>query len=479
MKALKRHFDLGLFDDLVPLNETNDAMRAHLAQRLRVEIRGEDTVLFNKGDTGRYSVCLLEGEVALTSPLSPEERIRADTAAARYPLAHHFPRHVTARALTRTKLLIIDGDVAELIDAAAAQPAEQTDWKTAWLKSPLFQRMPRPHLDDLLEHMEEIAVQAGQVILHQDEVADCYYVIKKGRCSVSRRPAPRARDVKLAELETGQGFGDAAVILLQHGLDAYVLKGGVSGAPKHRIKHTRAFRQEDPHAEQGTHTVVRFPDAAGRDSGEPAGKFDWVSDEAMWRNTIGLRHAQGLESLFTPTDMYRNQAVDTSHQGFEDVRLFTKVGDGTGAHHSLAEDEANGSVQTYTQRRADPTAARAQQGDQFTFGRRSARAGGRPAYAQSDVAPPRGLGKVGIVALALLMISVGFATAFWTNDGLRNAVSQIPDWVQKQRDLDAKVSRLIENIETLPALQPVRAAPAPETVPSTDPRNSGEIIRTP
>src|SRR3569623_1020685 len=98
MKALKRHIDLGLFDNLVLLNETIAAMRAHLAQRLRVEIRGEDTVLFIKGDTGRYSVYLLEGEVALTSPLSAEARIRADTAAARNQLAHHFPRHVTARA---------------------------------------------------------------------------------------------------------------------------------------------------------------------------------------------------------------------------------------------------------------------------------------------------------------------------------------------------------------------------------------------
>src|SRR3569832_2487979 len=60
--------------------------------------------------------------------------------------------------------------------------------------------------------MEEIAVQAWQVILHQDVVADCYYVIFFGCCCVSRRPAPRARDVKLAELETGQGFGEEALI---------------------------------------------------------------------------------------------------------------------------------------------------------------------------------------------------------------------------------------------------------------------------
>src|SRR3569833_2534597 len=107
------------------------------------------------------------------------------------------------------------------------------------------------------------------------------------------------------------------------------------------------------------------------------------------------------------------------------MRLFTKLGDGAGARLSLAEDDATASVQTYTQRRAEPTAARAQQGDQFTFGRRSARAGGRPAYAQSVVAPPRGLGKVSIVALALLMISVVFAAAGGAGGGGRGAGSRI------------------------------------------------------
>lgn len=580
MKAQNKHIDLDLFADLVPLSGMNDAARARIARRMRVEIHGEDTVLFKKGDTARCSIYLLEGEVALSSPLTPEERVRARSEAARYPLAHHFPRHVTARAFTRTKLLIIDSDVAEFIDGAS-ESAEQIDWKTAWLKSPLFQRLPRPHLDDLLERVEEITVQAGQVIIHQDEIADCYYVIKKGHCSVSRRPAPRARDVKLAELKTGQGFGEealitnatrnasitmmedgvllrlgkedfinslakpllrhmpfdeltsrrnavlvdvrtpeefetdgligslnmpmpvlrlkahrldpqrayvvysntghfstaAAFILLQHGLDAYVLKGGLSGVPRHRIKHTRPY-QKDAHPEQGAHTVVPFPEAAGRDgaAGEATVKFDWVSDEAMWRSTIGLREDQQIESLFTPSDMYRNQAADTSHQGFEDVRLFTKVNSGTGTRLSLAEEEA-ASARNFPHRQRNPGAPHAQQDDQFTFVPRRTRAEGvRPTYAQRE-ATPRGLSKMGLAALALLMLCIGFATTFWTNDNLRNAVSQVPEWMQKQRDLDAKVSRLIENMEKLPALQPLRAAP--EAAPNSDPRNRGEIVRTP
>lgn len=577
MKAQSKHSDFDPFDDLVPLSGTNDAARAHIARRMRVEIRGEDTVLFKRGDAARCSIYLLEGEVVLSSPLTPEERLRAGGEAARYPLAHHFPRHVTARALTRTKLLIIDGDVAELIDGVP-EPAEQTDWKTAWLKSPLFQRLPRPHLDDLLERMEEIVVQAGQVIIHQDEMADCYYVIKKGRCSVSRRPAPRARDVKLAELTTGQGFGEealitnatrnasitmmedgvllrlgkedfinslakpllrhvpfdeltshgnavlvdvrtpeefetdgllgslnmpmpvlrlkahrldsrrvyvvysntghfstaAAFILLQHGLDAYVLKGGVSGAPRHRIKHPRSYRQEDGRPEQGAHTVVPFPDAAGHGAaaGEDAVRFDWVADEAMWRNTIGLREDRQIESLLTPSAMYRNQAADTSHQGFEDVRLFTKVGGGVDARLSITEEEAS---HDFVHRRRNGDASQVRQDDQFTFVPHRARAEARSIHAQSRTDTSPGLSKGGIAVLILLMISVGLAAAFWTNDNLRNAMSQVPEWVQKQRDLEAKVTRLLENMERLPALQSLRPAPAP----TPDPRNSGEIVRAP
>ena len=579
MKAQNKHIDFDLFDDLVPLSGIDDAARALIARKMRVEIRGEDTVLFKKGDAARCSVYLLEGEVALSSPLSPEERLRAGSKAACYPLAHHFPRHVTARALTRTKLLIIDGDVAELIDGVS-EPAEQVDWKTAWLKSPLFLRLPRPHLDDLLERMEEIVVQAGQVIIHQDEIADCYYIIKKGRCSVSRRPAPRARDVKLAELTTGQGFGEealitnatrnasitmmedgvllrlgkedfinslakpllrhmpfaeltshsnavlvdvrtpeefetdgllgslnmpmpvlrlkahrldarrvyvvysntghfstaAAFILLQHGLDAYVLKGGLNSAPRHRIKHARS-QQGEARQEQGAHTVVPFPDAAGQGTaaGEDAVKFDWVADEAMWRNTIGLREDRQIESLLTPSAMYRSQAADTSHQGFEEVRLFTKVGGGADARLSVTEEEAR--AHNFAQRRRSGDAAQVGQDDQFTFVPHRARAEARPSRAHSQVGSSRGLGKGGIAALILLMLSAGLAAAFWTNDDLRTAVSQMPEWVKKQRDLEAKVTRLLENMEKLPALQTLR--PVPTAAPTSDPRNSGEIVRTP
>jgi len=555
MNARQHAIDPSLFNGRMPLHGLSAPARAQLTRRMRVESCEAGQALFKKGDDARYSVYLLEGEVSLSAPLAPEERISAGAEAARYPLAHHFPRPLTARAATRVQLLIIDGDVAELVNPSAA-PARPS-WKDTWLSSPLFRRLSCGHLDTLLTLMEEVPVQAGQMIIRQDEAADCYYVIKQGRCSVSRRPAPRARDVKLAELNAGQGFGEealitnatrnasitmledgallrlgkddfiqslatpllrhmpydellahrgavlvdvrtpeefetdglvgslnmpmpvlrlkahrldparayvvysntghfstaAAFILLQQGLDAYVLKDGLSGVPRHRLKHAPSYRHDSTRADASApHAVVDFPGAPGT-TGDGV-KFDWVSDEAMWRNTIGLREDDKIESLFAPSDMYRGQAADTSHQGFEDVRLFTRVGSPSGARLSLSGDEG-----ADNQNYAAAAVAGGHQGDDFIFGSGASRH--HPVRYRGRIR--RGLGRT--VALAALMLTVGFAAAFWTSDDLRSTVSDAPHWLQKQRDLDAKVSRLLDNIEKLPAMQAMRAPHPAESPP--------------
>lgn len=564
MKALRKHAPADLLKQLVPLNQLDDSARARLARAARMEMRESGDVLFRKGDQTKVTVYLLDGEVGLSSPLSPDERIRAGSDAARYPLAHHFPRHVTACALHRTKLLVIEGDIAELIAGAADKNTEE--WKTAWLDSPLFKRLSQSRLEELLGRMQEITVEAGQVVIHQDEAADCYYVIKQGRCSVSRRPAPRARDVKLAELVSGQGFGEealitnatrnasitmmedgvllrlgkedfidllaqpllrhlpfdelmshgnavlvdvrtqeefetdgiigslnmpmpvlrlkahrldprrtyvvysntghfstaAAFILLQHGLDAYVLKDGLSGAPRHRIKHGAHERPIGSQA-ASQRAIVDFP-AAKR---EPTVNFDWVSDEAMWRNTIGLRNDQELDALFAPSDMYRKQAFDNSHQGFEDVRLFTKVGSGTGQRLSLAGDETAHS--SSFMRGADGAHQRNEDGAGAMQETHRSRTGSGFYY--NEPASKR-ISKTSIVAVALVMLAVGFAAAYWTNDDLRVEISNMGGWLQEQRDLDAKVSRLLDNIEKLPALQTLQREQHNVAAPVVIDRNS-------
>ncbi len=596
MATARKQIDDALLQNLIPLGDFSRPALEQLLRNAKEHILPAGHTLFERGDAARTTIYLLEGDIALTSPLSAEERVRADTETARYPLAHHLPRTVTARALTRVRLLIINADISDLLNHAAPENAEAADrsggvWKTRWLQSPLFRHMPHANIEVLLRRMEEIQTQAGQVIIHQDGIADCYYVIKKGRCSVSRRPAPRARDVKLAELREGQGFGEealitdatrnasitmiedgtllrlskedfidllanpllrhmpfeeamarpntvlvdvrsqeefetdgligslnmpmpvlrlkanrfdprqsyvvysntgnfstaAAFLLLQQGLDAYVLKGGLNSVPRHRMKRVIHHYREAGDTARADHeerSVLTFPDgdhpaASPRVHAAPAGQekssvnFAWVSEEALWRNTIGLRDDRQIDSLFTPSDMYLNQAQDNSIQGFEDVRLFTTVDNHLkGAKLSLASnDEDPVHIAFGGRNQAGPQAPSAKQ--DFSFGPAGLRKVFQPAAATHPQSSPdrMSLGRrSGLAAMALLLLSVGFAMAYWGNDELRATVSSVPDWIKQQRDLDAKLTRVLDTLEKLPGakqIQNIDPSPAPSITAPT------------
>ena len=605
MSSSLKRIDDDTLQALIPLNTLDRGTLSRVLRDAKDTTLHAGHTLFERGDATRTTIYLLEGEIALSSPLSAEECLRAGSAAARYPVAHHLPRHVNARALSTVRVLIINGDISEISQQAVsrAKPREQAaarddQWKTKWLQSPLFRHMPRANIDVLLRRMEEIDTQAGQVIIHQDENADCYYVIKQGRCSVSRRPAPRARDVKLAELGVGQGFGEealithatrnasitmiedgvllrlskedfidllanpllrhlpfeeamarpdtvlvdvrspeefetdgligslnmpmpvlrlkahrfdprqtyvvysntghfstaAAFLLLQQGLDAFVLKGGLSNVPRHRMKHPvkhGGSAHEDGYPAKDKHAVVSFPERGqpkpeARDHDEraenPSVSFDWVSDEAMWRNTIGLRNDEKIDALFTPSDMYRNQSQDNSIQGFEEVRLFTSVDNLKGAKLSLASNDEDQRPAPIAFGKSDDTAGRIKSSDSdFTFsssGRRDASPAAAP-HAQTGPRPPFKRG--GLFALVLLLIGAGFAAAYFNNEEVRSAVNQAPDWLEQQRDMDAKLTRLLDTMEKLPGLKQAQGtapAAAPVEAPTPSAPEQGLIERT-
>ncbi len=588
MTTAPKQIDGALLNDLIPLSSLSRPDLDQLLRHAKEYILPAGHTVFERGDAARATLYLLEGDIALTSPLAPDECIRAGTETARYPLAHHLPRIVTARTLTTVRLLLINADVADIVAHAAPQQADATDgqdiWKTKWLQSPLFRHMPRANIEVLLRCMEEIDTQAGQVILHQDGNADCYYVIKKGRCTVSRRPAPRARDVKLAELCEGQGFGEealitdatrnasitmiedgtllrlskddfiellakpllrhmpfddvmarpdtvlvdvrspeefetdgligslnmpmpvlrlkanrfdpgqsyvvysntgnfstaAAFLLLQQGLDAYVLKGGLNSVPRHRMKRTVNHYREtgnSAQAGQANRSVLSFPDGdhptppkTPDHKPAPAGEearpvnFAWVSEEALWRNTIGLRDDRQIDSLFTPSDMYSNQSQDNSIQGFEEVRLFTSVGNLKNAKLSLASnDEDPVPIAFGGQTHRGPGQAAAK-GD-FSF----SPTGLRKAF-RTATAPPVRMAlrrRVGLAAMALLLLGVGFSMAYWNNDEVRASVSSVPGWIKQQRDTDAKLTRLLDTLEKLPGLSQPRSVNQTTVQPTT------------
>ncbi|MGZ4979623.1 MAG: cyclic nucleotide-binding domain-containing protein [Methylobacter sp.] len=86
------------------------------------------------------------------------------------------------------------------------------DWMTALLRSPIFQRLPPTNLQKILMSLEAIHFNKGEVIVDQGGVGDYYYLIKNGQCELTRRPSPNAKEIKLAQLATGDTFGEDSLL---------------------------------------------------------------------------------------------------------------------------------------------------------------------------------------------------------------------------------------------------------------------------
>ncbi|GAB6068674.1 hypothetical protein JCM13664_19950 [Methylothermus subterraneus] len=208
-------------------------------QRLRVGWTVEEAavgaVLFQRGSEDADWIYLLEGEVGLEADGIVLERIEGGSAAARFPLAHQVPRKVTARALTKLKYLRIDpsqltfmhADQNEVFPSAASVEAGP-DWMSKLFKLPVFQRLPASNLHKLVQRLKPIEFKGGDKVIAQGELGDCVYILRAGKCQVTRRPRPNAREIQLARLEPGDLFGEDAVLSGQpRAMDVSMLTDGV------------------------------------------------------------------------------------------------------------------------------------------------------------------------------------------------------------------------------------------------------------
>jgi CRP-like cAMP-binding protein len=575
MNASTQTIDDTLFKSFTPLSSLDNHTLEKLARHATVRRVDAGNFLFERGDTTSQTLFLLEGEIELCSPVFPTQKVTAGSDAGCYPLAHSFPRQFTALTVTDVRVLILPLDILEVmpVDAAQAKTTSKGTasdaWKTQWLNSPMLSNLSAANKEDLLSKMEEIKAQAGQVIIHQEEPADSYFVIKKGRCSVSRRPAPGARDVKLAELTEGQGFGEealitnvarnasvtmlsdgillrlskqdfitslarpllhhlpfqnaielveqgavlidvrapeefeidgligslnmplpvlrlkanrlhrdctyivysntghfssvAAFLLIQQGLKAYVLQGGLSTAPKYRMKRG-AFNEHESQSHDNhnpSRTVLPFPHGDGihHDNGaspprnnETARKqqptqVDWnlISDDVLWRTTIGHRQDDSVEAALSAKQPVKDMRppADTTLQGFDDIRLFTTIN--SAQDMKIGDTDEPQPVIGFSQPESSPNSQPART---FSQHHPETQHWSNKSYQRPSKRP------LFILLTILLALSGGIGYRYFTTGALPARLDEAsPLLLEQQRKLDAKVTRLLDAIESMPALQ--------------------------
>ena len=222
---------------LIPINELTDKIQNKLIANADLIELKKGKYLFKKGDRDHFSFYLLTGEIDLVSDRTVHDTISGGSERARYAMAQLQPRQFSALAKTpiqvlkvnRTvldKLLMISketgGTKVDLSDTISGpgqmevseiDEQENMDWMTRMLQSDLFSKIPSGNIQTLFTVLDSREYKAGDTIIEQGQDGENYYVIQEGKCLVTRKAGASSAPIKLAELKTGDSFGEESLLM--------------------------------------------------------------------------------------------------------------------------------------------------------------------------------------------------------------------------------------------------------------------------
>jgi len=213
---------------LEPLSKLSIDKLSEIVNKSSIEVYPAGRTLFRQGEKDKRSYYLVSGQLELSSNGDAKpDTIKAKTPEARYPIAQQIPRPSTAKAKINTEILSIDSSLLEMLLESDENPSghyevteinsdDENGWMLKFLQSRAFLQIPTENIQKILMSMTELTTKKGEIVVKQGEDNDFYYIVKSGKCSVSRRPSPAPEDVQIAILAAGDGFGEEALITEGH-----------------------------------------------------------------------------------------------------------------------------------------------------------------------------------------------------------------------------------------------------------------------
>ncbi|NIR31024.1 MAG: cyclic nucleotide-binding domain-containing protein [Gammaproteobacteria bacterium] len=213
---------------LVPLKDLPPQDQRHILAKSKVVDYRKGKRIFKQGDRDKWVFYLLDGELEMFADDRLVNRVVAGTENGCRALAQLQPRQLTARAHTQVSVLRIERRLLDefltldqgspsgtpsgvQVSELDAEEEESVDWMSALLRSELFASMPPTNIQRILATLESVQVRSGQAIVEQGAAGDYYYIVQRGRCSVTRRTSGK-EEVTLAKLREGDTFGEEALV---------------------------------------------------------------------------------------------------------------------------------------------------------------------------------------------------------------------------------------------------------------------------
>ena len=77
------------------------------------------------------------------------------------------------------------------VSTAKGPGVEESEWMMTMLQTPAFLKLPSSNIQTLFTRIEPVVFTQGEVIIEMGAQGDYYYIVREGRCKVSRPGRPR------------------------------------------------------------------------------------------------------------------------------------------------------------------------------------------------------------------------------------------------------------------------------------------------
>lgn len=207
-----------------PLDGLKRENVAALAKKIEVRTLDGSKPLLREGDTDKRTYYLVSGTLELTDRDGAVRLLRSNSDESRNPITPVLPRRYTVRAVDRVEYISVDTELLDVMltwdqtgsyevnELRSDDHGNSDDWMTTLLQTKAFHRIPPGNIQAIFMRMQQVHFNAEDVIIKQGDEGDYFYVITRGRCTVTRETPLNKEGIKLAELGVGDTFGEEALI---------------------------------------------------------------------------------------------------------------------------------------------------------------------------------------------------------------------------------------------------------------------------
>ncbi len=216
--------DVAQLGQFTPFNALKPNNLTKLLDNIEIREASPGQALFNKGDTAKRTMYLLSGTITVRDGDHIVGTMDGGTDKARNPIAPVLPRQVSAIATDRVRFFSIDSElldvtltldqtgIYEVGDFSSELNDAEGDWMSALLQTKTFQLIPPQNIQMIFQRLKRVDYKAGHVVIRQGSKGDHFYIIRSGRCMVTRETPANANNIDLADLGVGATFGEEALI---------------------------------------------------------------------------------------------------------------------------------------------------------------------------------------------------------------------------------------------------------------------------